>query len=168
MAVARDGILHELRLLRAKWVVINSNIHTRRDGLLYAQFREPEDPGIAVYWCDKKGREQVMACDQWTSARENTRAIGLTIAALRQIERAGASELLERAFRGFAALPANIVLARPWRSVFGFNGSPVTRDQVDTAYRALAKSRHPDIPGGSTEAMVELNHALEDALRELA
>jgi len=50
----------------------------------------------------------VLACDLFTEVRLNMHAIGLTIQAMRQIERCGASSMLERAFRGFmAALPAH-------------------------------------------------------------
>lgn len=167
MAVARDHVLKELRLLGAKWIVINSNIQLRRDGLPYAQFKEPDDSGIAVYWLDKRGKERVCACDCWASARENTRAIGLTISALRGIERAGASDLLDRAFEGFLALPAHIVPARQWRRVLGLNGAPITVGLVEATYRALAKVRHPDTPGGSHEQMTELNLAYLEARQEL-
>ena len=34
------------------------------------------------------------------------------------------------------------------------------------AYKALAQQRHPDKPGGSTEAMAELNQALQEAKSE--
>lgn len=57
----------------------------------------------------KRGEEHeyVLACDLFTEVRLNMHAIGLTIIAMRQIERCGASSMLERAFRGFrAALPA--------------------------------------------------------------
>jgi hypothetical protein len=46
--------------------------------------------------------EYVLACDVFDEVRLNINAIRLTIAALRQIERCGASVMLERAFRGFA------------------------------------------------------------------
>lgn len=51
--------------------------------------------------------EYVLACDLFIDVRLNMHAIGLTVSAIRQIERCGASSMLERAFRGFmAALPA--------------------------------------------------------------
>ena len=46
--------------------------------------------------------EYVLACDVFDEVRLNVNAIRLTIAALRQIERCGASIMLERAFRGFS------------------------------------------------------------------
>jgi hypothetical protein len=57
---------------------------------------------------------------------------------------------------------------RPWRDVFGFlDGHAVTLDQVNSTYRTLARTKHPDIVGGSHDAMTELNYAKEQALREL-
>jgi len=51
--------------------------------------------------------QYVLACDLFNEVRLNMHAIALTIQAMRQIERCGASSMLERAFRGFmAALPA--------------------------------------------------------------
>ena len=51
--------------------------------------------------------DYALACDLFREVRLNMHAIGLTIGAMRQIERCGASSMLERAFRGFmAALPA--------------------------------------------------------------
>jgi hypothetical protein len=47
----------------------------------------------------------VFACDKFEGVRHNLEAITLTIRAIRQIERCGASSMLERAFRGFSALP---------------------------------------------------------------
>lgn len=45
--------------------------------------------------------EYVLACDVFDETRLNLNAVRLTIAALRQVERCGASIMLERAFRGF-------------------------------------------------------------------
>lgn len=56
----------------------------------------------------KEGHPYSLACDKFVSVRLNIHSLGLTIQSLRQIERCGASSMLERAFRGFqAALPAH-------------------------------------------------------------
>jgi len=63
----------------------------------------------ALRWINRKTNQQfdyVIACDQFREVRLNLCAIGLTIKAIRQIERCGTSSLLERAFKGFSALPA--------------------------------------------------------------
>lgn len=167
-AIARDHLLKELRLFTGRDVVISTNIPVKLDGLPYASFREPEDPGVAVYWRKRmwiKGervdRPMVVACDSWKLCRDNLHAIGLTIAGMRAIERAGASQILDRAFMGFQALPAST-----WRRVLGLNGG-ATRTDVEETFRKLVHERHPDLPGGSHEAMVELNAARDAALKEL-
>jgi len=63
----------------------------------------------ALRWINRKTDQNlshVIACDQFREVRLNMAAIVMTIKAIRQIERCGASSLLERAFRGFSALPA--------------------------------------------------------------
>jgi len=57
-----------------------------------------------AYVQNKQRFDYVIACDQFKEVRWNLNAVRLTIAAIRQIERCGTSSLLERAFRGFAAL----------------------------------------------------------------
>ena len=49
LAVARDFVLDELRLLKAKNVIISTNVELRRDGLPRSGRRAPDDPGAAVY-----------------------------------------------------------------------------------------------------------------------
>jgi len=53
-ANARDGLIDELRLMGAKNIVLSTNIELRRDGLPYAKAKQPEDPGIAIYFQHKK------------------------------------------------------------------------------------------------------------------
>lgn len=63
----------------------------------------------ALRWINRKTDQRfdyVIACDQFKEVRLNMAAIVMTIKAIRQIERCGTSSLLERAFRGFAALTA--------------------------------------------------------------
>lgn len=62
----------------------------------------------AMRWVNRKTDqrfEYVIACDQFREVRLNMAAIVMTIKAIRQIERCGTSSLLERAFKGFSALP---------------------------------------------------------------
>lgn len=161
---ALTDLTTELRLFRAKDFIVSSNVEPRLAGLP-RNAAVVSDPGVAVYWEDDKGRPRVMACDAWDSVRGNVRAIAVTINALRQIERSGATQLLERAFTGFAALPAD-ASASSWREVLGVSSGPVTIDQVESAYRQRAYDVHPD-RGGSADALVQVNRARLDALREL-
>jgi len=102
-AVARDHLLNELRLLGATNLILSSNIPLRKDGIPYANFLQPDDPGVAVYFVWRKSF-YVLACDRWTKVKDNFRAIGLHINALRGIERWGVGSI-EQAFSGYQALP---------------------------------------------------------------
>jgi hypothetical protein len=159
-ARARDDLLAELRLAGARHVVISSNIALRRDGLPYANLPEPRDPGVAVYWDDRKGNPRVMACDVWRSTRENLRAIGLAVSSLRQIERTGATDLLERAFEGFKRLPAS----RSCWDVLGISGPGAGVERITARFRELARQHHPD-KGGDPRLMAEISAAYQEALR---
>lgn len=173
LARARDELLRELRLLGARDVIISTNIELRRDGLPYANKSQPEHPGVAVYWMQKR-QQRVIACDVWRKVEENLRAVGLTVAALRMIERAGASEILDRAFTGFNALPP-AQKDEPedpfwFCDVLELNNVRLDTEDIaediERAYKRLAAVRHPD-KGGSTEAMSRLNNAREAALEKL-
>lgn len=169
MAKARDDLLKELRLLGARDAVISTNVALRRDGLPYANTPEPEDPGVAVYWVTKDKEQQVIACDCWTTVAENVRAIGLTIKALREIERTGASQILERAFLGFKALPPGSAPMDYSAALVAFGLTPGahTREEIEQKYRQLARVHHPD-HGGSDEAMARLNQAKTVLLEDVS
>jgi hypothetical protein len=161
---ARDELVRELRLMGARHIVVSTNVPLRRDGLPYAAQREPEDAGVAVYWATPKNEPRVIAADCWRKVKDNLRAVGLAVQALRQIDRTGASEILEHAFTGFAALPAPTETARHWKTVLGLELDPQpTAAAIERAYRRRALDLHPD-RGGDEAGMVELNRARERAL----
>jgi hypothetical protein len=187
----RDSVLRQLRRMGYSNIVITSDLPTRNDGLPYANAR-CEDPGIAVWWVHK-GREHVIACDHWRTYSFNLRAIDMSIDAMRGLERWGASGAVERAFAGFAALPAQGETSeteyvspppakRPWRVVLGegtegsrawSNGEAWPDLEPDellllakSRHRKLIQKHHPDRGGDSTIA-AELNVALADAEIEL-
>jgi hypothetical protein len=62
----------------------------------------------AVRWANRAtaAPDLVIACDLFREVRLNLAAISFTLKAMRQIERCGASSMLERAFKGFLALTA--------------------------------------------------------------
>lgn len=142
VAMARIELTDELRLMGARDVVISSNLQLRNDGLPRSGQRQPLDPGVAVYF-KRKGADGCFACDTWLSVEDNLWAIVLTIRALRQIDRAGASDMLDRAFTGFQALPAP---SSEWWQVLGVE-SDVAEVLVRARYRELVKLHHPDAGG---------------------
>jgi DnaJ-domain-containing protein 1 len=153
-AQARDELLTELERMQASKIVLSTNIQLRRDGLPYANFREPNDPGVALYFVAFK-KSYAFACDQWDLTRDNLRAIGCHISALRGIERWGVSSV-EEVFSPFA-LPESI----PWWSVLGVQ-QDANFEQVRAAYRRLSQKHHPDA-GGDRPAWDRIVHAYETA-----
>jgi hypothetical protein len=159
---ARDETLLELGRLGATGAVLSTNVKLRRDGLPLAGQPEPIDPGVAVYWT-WKGKPYAIACDQFDRVAHNLRAIGLTLGSIRAIDRYGATGLMERAFSGFAALPAPDGL--DWRAELGF--APDERPGsllINSRFRERAKRLHPDV-GGFDRAMARLNRARALALQ---
>lgn len=152
----------QMKRLGGRNMVVSTNLTTRDDGWPRSDQREPEDPGIAVYF-SLRGRNQVLACDRWKRVADNIAAIATHIEATRKIQRYGVGSL-EQAMRGYIALPAPG--QQHWRAVLRLGAGPVTRDAINDQYRRRASELHPDV-GGSAEAMAELNTAREAAIQEV-
>lgn len=159
----RDGLIHELELLKVKDNIISTNIPLRQDGLPYAKFSQPKDPGVAVYFT-LNGKQMVFACDEYPKVEENMQAIRKTIEAIRGIKRWGASDMLERAFTGFKALES----PQPescWSILQIKEGSP--KGAIALAWKSMAKKYHPDIKGGSNEMMTKINTAYDECMENI-
>ena len=158
LAKSRDHLMNEIRLLGGKSAVLSSNLELRLDGLPYATQRAPDDPGIAVYFRYKK-TQHCFACDDWFHVKDNVRAIGKTIEALRGISRWGTGDMMERAFQGFIALPAPG--ERVWWIVLGFFSEADALFQGDFEIRSkkLLHEYHPDKPSGDEEKFKEITKA---------
>lgn len=162
---ARSELTNELRMLGAKNVVISSWLPLRRDGLPYADQarRRLDDPGVAVYFT-LRDRQMVMARDAFGSIHDNLRSIGLGIAHLRGLERHGGGTMMERAFEGFAALPAPG--SRDCWSVLGLKPGAAA-DDIERQFRALAMKHHPD-RGGDVQEFHAVKAARDNALKMVA
>lgn len=149
-------------------VIVSTNVRIRLDGFPRSGEPKPQDPGVCVYW-QKSGKDPMrcMAVDRYTEVADNLAAIAATLEAMRAIERHGGAAILDRAFTGFAALPAPAAGQRDWWTVLELPRN-ANADQVQEAYRSLARLHHPDRPGGTDKVMAELNKAREEALQELA
>ena len=158
-AAARDALLEEISRLGGTHAVLSSNLELRRDGLPYANQRQPDDPGIAVYFM-YKGRQQCFACDRWTKTHDNMQAIRKTIEALRGIARWGTGDMMDAAFSGFVQLEQRPSDA--WWVVLSVdrNASP---GEIRAAYKRKAHTFHPDRPGGSTEEFQRVHQAYQQA-----
>jgi len=162
---ARDELLHELKLLGARDVVISSNVATYRRGgqdIMYAdQSASKEDPGVAVYYT-WKGEQYALACDRYTTVTDNLQALNKTVNAIRGIERWGTGEMMKAAFSGFKALPEQSTSEVVWYEVLEVSPK-ANKAQVKEAYRKKAMECHPD-RGGSTEKFNRVQTAYQQGL----
>lgn len=144
--VARDGLVEELQRMRASHVVISTNVPIKGNGLPYANRKQPDDPGVAVYFYWRKA-QHVLACDRWRTVAENLQALRKSVEAMRGLERWGASGILERAFSGFQRL--NAPQQEPWWEILGVSQN-ADWSTVLSAYKHRRSEAHPD-RGGTTE-----------------
>lgn len=162
---ATGRLLQELERMgiHADDVVLSTNVPTRLDGMPRSDAKAPADPGAAVYWLDK-GAKRCMAIDQYTKVEMNVAALAATIEAMRAIERHGGAAILDRAFTGFAALPAPIAagMKRSWWEVLQIPRDS-NADQIRAAYRKQV-SQHHEAKGGDPTRMAEINVARDEGL----
>lgn len=163
MQEATTQIERELRLMGVSSVVISTNVELRADGLPRGGRVAPMDPGAAIYF-RFKGKDVVLACDKWRRVEDNLWAIAKDIEAQRGRARWGVGDL-EQAFAGYLRLNApGQSTAATWYSVLGVEGD-CTFEVARASYRSRAMEAHPDQPGGSSEKMIQLNAAWDQARR---
>ena len=149
----------EIRLLGGSKVIISSNLTLNLDGSIRGGQAQPNDRGVALYFT--RGKNALcFACDKWNKVEHNIRAIALAVHSLRQLDRCGSSEILDRAFTGFIGLPAPV--EPPWY-VNVSQDAPVSI--VHAAYRERVKVLHPD-RGGSHEGFIQAQRAWETFRKE--
>ncbi len=171
-------LLKELRLFKAVNVVISTNAVLGRSGLPLGRQPKIQDPGVAVYFAWRL-QNYVIACDRWTTVAANINSIAHTIKSLRTVDRLHGTVMINRFMstmqRGSyqqpppppppppPSPPPKPSGVRTWREVFGLVNKVATYHIVYGRYRELAKEKHPDRQGGSTEAFQELQTAFEQA-----
>lgn len=146
--------------IRKDQIVISSNVTLGENN--------PSDPGVAV-WFTWDGMQVCIPVDRYQKVEANLQAIHLIIEARRTELRHGTLALVRATFTGFVALPP-ASNRRSWREVLGMTlhePHEVTASAIEAHYRNAAKKHHPDVAGGSNDAMSELNRARGEALREI-
>ena len=166
LAVAVDRLLSELKSMRAKNIVISTDLLLRNDGLPRSGQKKPRDPGVAVYFM-RNGEPVSMPCDTYTEIAQNIAAVAASIAAMRTLDRHVAG-YLDKAFTGFTALPSPVTMGEPpWRSVLMVGAEESRLGMVERAYKKLRGIEHPD-RGGCPERFDRINRAWVAAQQELA
>ena len=155
---------YELRRLGAESAYISTDRPLRIDGQPRGGM-QPETPAVALYFV-RNGNQLCIPCDKYRTVRDNIRAIGLTVEAIRRMERYGTSQMVEATLSGFAVVPEyaspNVGL-RPWYDVLEVspNASP---EVIKASFRAKAAQTHPDAAGGSTAAFQEVKRAYDQGM----
>jgi hypothetical protein len=170
----REQLAREARLIGGRELVIQLAIQEaeiRRDGWPYAAAR-PNHPGVTVVVADSDHGQLSWATDRYASGQANTRAIALSMEALRSCDRHGVMQ--GRQYAGFRELPngdgsqpmgvqtASLLIARTagWRGPDGPASIIHNPDVREQAYREAAKHAHPDA-GGDTDAFRGVKQAKE-------
>lgn len=169
-------ILAEInRLNQRRWdyndedVVISTNLKLRQDDLPLGNQSQPADPASAVYFTLRffrngkaYDRPCVMTCDKWVRVEWNLYAIAKDIEAQRARARWGCGTV-EQAFQGYVAIPEKCG-GGSWWDILKI--SPIATIQtVESAYRALAKTSHPD-KGGTHDQWVIVQQAYDQAMSQ--
>lgn len=164
---ARRELIEEMRRLglRRNQIIVSTNVELRQDGEPYANRRDPNDTGVALYWTAKDGTMQCIACDLYRQVWENMRALSKSIECIRALERWGGADIMEQAFRGFAQLPAPMTVPRPWHEVLEVDFDAGI-EECRARFRTLAQEHHPD-KGGDHDRMAEINAAWEACQKAL-
>jgi hypothetical protein len=127
--------------------------------------RAPADPGVAA-WFTWDGAQRCIAVDRYPKVEDNLQAIYHVIEARRTEMRHGGLHIVRQTFKGFVALPAPDG-QKTWREVFGFGDSLVAMGDVETRFKTLSATAHPD-RGGSNQKMADLNRARAEAKAALS
>lgn len=160
IATARDRLQRELDMLGARYPTLSTNVELRLDGQPRSDRRDPLDTGAAIYF-RLKGKDIALACDRWDRVADNIVAIAKHIEAMRGMDRWGVGTA-SQAFAGYERLAS----PEQWWEVLGVSSS-ATRIDIERAYRAKAKTAHPDA-GGSRSDWDRLAGAYERARERAA
>lgn len=142
-------------------IIISTNVPTNRDGTPSSSYRNPDDPGVAVYFILDKV-QYCLPCDSWFRVADNIAAVAAHISALRGIERWGVGSSHD-AYSGYTALPEQSTVISFWDILGLAPGS--SEEDVKQAYKSKAKTAHPD-GGGSIAAFDTLTKAYKQALSQ--
>lgn len=163
LPTATAALAWELERMGATDVVISSNGELQRNGQFRANQPRLDDTGVAVYFT-LNGRQSCIPCDRWKRLQDNVQAVRLMVGALRGLDRWGQVGVVSAAFAGFEALPAGGSSGAGWWDVLDVPAS-ASRDEIDAAYRRLARMHHPDL-GGDEARMQQVSAAYEEAIRK--
>lgn len=162
---AFDSILEELEKMDAYNIEVQTAApHRARQPHQPYKDRDPEDPGVVVYF-ERDGKQFAVPCDRWNNLRDNARAIAKYLDAKRAIERYGVATVATELHT--QALPAAgadaVTAAAPPHEVLGVD--PDAADAVVRgAARELIKEYHGDTGSGDHEQLQRVKEARDAML----
>jgi hypothetical protein len=132
------------------------------DGRPYSR-ANPDDPAFVLKW-SMDGQQFAVACDRWSTLRDNVRSVGLYVREKRKMENrpvtTGASEFAN------ARLPSAdedaLVGEPPAHAVLDVTPE-ASPDEIEAAYRERVREVHPD-HGGSQAAFQRVQRARDTLL----
>jgi hypothetical protein len=160
--VARNVLADEVRRFGGRDLIISSNLELKKDNTPRSGQKQPADRGVAVFF-ERNKEPMALACDVYSTVEDNLWALCRTLDALRQIERDGSPALINRAFKGFAALPDPD--ARRWWEVLNVHET-ANNAEIRAAYIRLARQYHPDtgVDGGDAVMFDQVQKAFDLAM----
>ena len=120
---------------------------------------KPKDSGVSIYF-SWNGISTCIAVDRYKKVEDNLQAIHHCIEAERVKLRHGGINLVQAAFRGYAALPPGTGSGENWWEVLGVSKGSQNR-LVDDAYKKLRSRYHPDKSTGDAAKFDEVQKAWE-------
>lgn len=158
----RRVLADQVRLFGGRDLIISSNLELRLDGNPRSNQKQPSDRGVAVFF-ERDKVPMALACDIYTTIEDNLWALCRTLDALRQIERDGSPSLINRAFKGFAALPDPN--ERKWFDVLNLSET-ASDEQIKKSYFDKARQYHPDNKEtGNEELFRQVDEAFKVAMK---
>lgn len=168
---AFDSIVDELERMDAVNVEVKTAApHTAKAPHRPYQDRDPDDPGVVVYF-DRGGKRYAVPNDRWDNLRDNARAIARYLDAKRAIERYGVATVeTEMSTQALPSGDDDVVVAGDGTAKEPHEVLGVAKDApaavVRGAARSLKAEYHPDSDGGDRDRYIEIQKAEGAMLRE--
>lgn len=152
------------------WRLSTAAAHRKGDGMPYAD-ANPDDPGVVVRW-QRDGAEYCVACDRYTTVRDNARTIGLYVEEKRKMSnrpvRTGQDEFATARLPPGEGEGSTVAATdeEPDQAPHELLGvAPDAPDPVvEGAFRELAKEGHGDQGGRAEYDVSELKQARDAML----
>lgn len=123
--------------------------------------QRPKDAGVAVYFA-WNGITTCIAVDRYQKCEDNLQAIHHCLEAERVKLRHGGINLVQAAFRGYAALPPGTGSHRDWWIVLEVTERTPMAD-IESSYKHIRSRYHPDKSTGDAFKFHEVQVAWEQA-----